>query len=113
MIVGGVVAQQVTDVNAEHPLNAEPPIVVTEAGNSILVREVQLMNAQGPMVKRPLPKFTSDNAVQPSKACRLIFVTLSGMVMLVRLVQFWKAFRSIDVMLLGNVTDVTGQRLNA
>ena len=39
--VGGVVAKIFIYVNEEHPLNAEAPMLVSEAGKAISVREEQ------------------------------------------------------------------------
>ena len=47
---GGVFASQVIEVNCTQPLNALPPMLVTELGMVTEVREEQPLNAHFPML---------------------------------------------------------------
>ena len=58
----------VIEVNAEHPENAAPEILVTLAGIAISQIDVQSANAQPPIDKRPSERVTVSIDLQPLKA---------------------------------------------
>ena len=79
-------------------MNALPPIVFTESGITILVREMQPRNAALPILVTESGIFTLLREVQPENAPSLILVTESGITRSVtssplryKLVRFWKA----------------------
>ena len=75
----------------EHCKKADAPIEVTPPGTVMLVRLVQLRKQLSGMAVMPLPKVTSFMLSQFSKAKEPNSVILSGMMMLVRLLQSAKA----------------------
>jgi hypothetical protein len=76
------------------------------AKQSTLVAEWQLLNAPPSIVTTPLPILIDAAEVHPSKALKRMFVTLSGIVIEPKLLQYRKALRPITVILLGMTTEV-------
>ena len=74
-------------VKPVQPLNAESPIVVTLFGNEIFAKLVQLLNAELPIVVTLFGIVIFVKPVQPLNVKVLIVVTPAGSVILIKLVQ--------------------------
>src|SRR5665213_1574914 len=109
LLKAGLSGSTLIFVRLEQPENSPPPMTVTFAGMAIVLKLTHPANVAFPMFVRPCPSVTLVNPEQPKKGPMSQYpvsrsTTLSGMVMLPRLVHILKASLPIVVTWLPRLT---------